>query len=37
VVGDRARDVLVQVIADPGAMGQQVLNGDGVVDQRQVQ
>ena len=36
VVGDVELSVLVEVVADPRPVRQQVLDGDGVVDQRQV-
>ena len=36
VVGDVPVVVLVEVVPDPGPVREQVLNGDGVLDQRQV-
>ena len=36
VVGDVAQRRLVEVVADARAVGEQVLDGHGIVDQRQV-
>ena len=36
IVGDRSEQVLVQVVADPRSVREQLLDGDVIVDQRQI-